>query len=115
MGTARDVGPLPTGPIGSPAKSPRGMISIYPSSWLSLLLVVVWPSLSWPDVDVDVDVAVTVASVVVPIASVLIHLGVTVLASRASAALPSSLRTKLQTEEGFSLHCYFHLERLLCR
>ena len=50
---------------------------------------------AWFDVDVDVDVAVTVASVVVPIASVLMHLRVMVLASRASAALPSSLRTKL--------------------
>ena len=53
------------------------MISVYRPSLLSLLLiVVVWPSLSWIGVDVDVDVAVTVASVVVPISSVLIHRGV---------------------------------------
>ena len=97
VGTARDFvqDPLPTGPTGSSAKAPGAMISVYRPSSLSLLLVGVLPSLSWLDVNVDVDVAVTVASVVVPIASVLIHLGVTVLASRGSAALPSSLRTKL--------------------
>ena len=52
-------------------------MSIYRSLSLSFLLVVVyWPSLSWIDVNVGVDIAVTVASVVCPIASVLIHLGV---------------------------------------